>query len=132
MEIYNEKTKLWTTDKCLSRLCKRHICNAGFVWPCSKEIKHNFPTVILSSFSNILLIVLFNIFLYYMAFSYYVTFDLVFLYCNFFSINYPFNTCIKYWCAGTSNPYFSLWVNYIYSTDRNNDVNGSRLAEQGL
>ena len=41
-DIFLKKRKLWTTDKCPSRLCKRHIGNVGFISSCSKEIKNNY------------------------------------------------------------------------------------------
>ena len=31
LDIFKEKIKLWTTDKCLRRLCKRYISNVDFV-----------------------------------------------------------------------------------------------------
>ena len=31
LDIFKEKIKLWTTDKCPCRLCKRYIGNVGFV-----------------------------------------------------------------------------------------------------
>ena len=31
LDIFFKKTKLWTTDKCPCRLCKRYIGNVGFI-----------------------------------------------------------------------------------------------------
>ena len=31
LEIFREKIKFWTTDKCPCRLCKTYIGNAGFI-----------------------------------------------------------------------------------------------------
>ena len=31
LEIFKEKIKFWTTDKCPSRLCKTYIGNVGFI-----------------------------------------------------------------------------------------------------
>ena len=42
LDIFKEKIKVWTRDKCPWRLCKRYIGNVGFIEPCSKEIKHEY------------------------------------------------------------------------------------------
>ena len=31
LDVFKEKIKLWTTNKCLCRLCERYIGNVGFV-----------------------------------------------------------------------------------------------------
>ena len=31
LEIYQEKIKFWTTDKCSCRLCQTYIGNVGFI-----------------------------------------------------------------------------------------------------
>ena len=31
LDIFKEKIKVWTTDKCLRRFCKRYISNVDFV-----------------------------------------------------------------------------------------------------